>query len=96
MKIEANGLAAVPLPAEQAAKQLSGRPSVTQNGATDRTTFHTDKLSIQSLTTQAMSYPEIRQDKVDALRQAIDSGQYRSDATKIASAIVNGNIAGEH
>jgi anti-sigma28 factor (negative regulator of flagellin synthesis) len=35
-----------------------------------------------------MSSPEIRQDKVDALSQSVNSGAYQLDATKIASAII--------
>jgi flagellar biosynthesis anti-sigma factor FlgM len=43
------------------------------------------------LTSQALNSPEVRQGTVDALRQAVNSGQYQLDATKIAGAIINGN-----
>jgi len=43
------------------------------------------------LTSQAMNSPEVRQDKVDALRQSVNSGEYQIDPTKIAGAIVDSN-----
>jgi flagellar biosynthesis anti-sigma factor FlgM len=43
------------------------------------------------LTTQALSSPEVRQDKVDTLRQSVSSGTYALDATKTADAIVQSN-----
>ena len=97
MKIEANGPTAIPLPAGPAAKQVSkGGVAAAQNASVDRTSFHTDSLSVQSLTSHAMSSPEVRQDKVDALRQSVSSGEYKPDATKTGSAIVDDNRAGGH
>lgn len=97
MKIDANSPTAIPLPANLGAKQVSnGGVTAAQNAATDRTTFHTDNLSVQSLTNQALNSPEVRQDKVDALRQSVTSGEYRPDATKTASAIAESNGAGGH
>jgi flagellar biosynthesis anti-sigma factor FlgM len=97
MKIEVNSPTAIPLPASPAAKQVSnGGVTAAQSASADRTTFHTDSLSVQSLTSQAMSAPEVRQDKVDALRQSVSSGEYQPDATKTASAIVDDNGAGGH
>jgi flagellar biosynthesis anti-sigma factor FlgM len=43
------------------------------------------------LASQAMNSPEIRQDKVDSLRQSVSSGSYQVDATKIAGALVESN-----
>ena len=96
MKIEANSPTAIPLPTNSGAKQISNGSSIAaaQSTSTDRTTFHADSLSVQSLTSQAMNSPEVRQDKVDALRQSVNSGEYKPDATKTASAIVESNGAG--
>ena len=97
MKIETNSPTAIPLPAGPVAKQVSnGTVAAAQSASEDRTTFHTDSLSVQSLTSQAMSLPEVRQDKVDALRQSVSSGEYQPDATKTAGAIVDSDEAGRY
>jgi negative regulator of flagellin synthesis FlgM len=90
MKIEVNNPVISQLPPERGAKQVSASATTATEGtAQDRTTLHSDSLSVQALTSQAMNTPEIRQDKVDALRQSINSGTYQLDATKIAGAIVS-------
>ena len=89
MKIEANSPAAIQLPVDRGAKQVSNNGLAGTEGATeDRTTFHTDSTSVQALTSQAMNSPEVRQDKVDSLRQAVSSGTYQVDATKTAEAMI--------
>jgi flagellar biosynthesis anti-sigma factor FlgM len=92
MKIEGINPAAAQLPVDNVAARVSnGAPASTQAAAQDWTSFHSDSTSVQSLTSQALNSPEVRQGTVDALRQAVDGGQYQLDATKIASAISNGN-----
>jgi negative regulator of flagellin synthesis FlgM len=92
MKIESNSPSASLLPADRSTKQISTTGTAIARGVTqDRTTLHTDSQSVQSLTSQAMSSPEVRQDKVDEFRQSVNSGTYELDATKIASAIISGN-----
>ncbi len=59
-----------------------------QNGAEDRTTLAFDHANISSLVSQAVASPEVRQDKVDALRQAISSGQYKVDPGQVADAML--------
>jgi len=53
----------------------------------DRTTFSSTGTQIQSLTAEAMNTPPVRQDKVDALKQSVASGEYQLDPSSIASAI---------
>ena len=90
MKIEANSPPAIQLPVDRSAKQvLNNGLAGTQGLTEDRTTFHTDNTSVQALTSQAMNYPEIRQDKVDSLRQAVSSGTYQTDAAKTAEAMID-------
>jgi flagellar biosynthesis anti-sigma factor FlgM len=92
MKIEGINPAAAQLPVDNVAARVSnGVPASTQAAAQDWTSFHSDSTSVQSLTSQALNSPEVRQGTVDALRQAVDGGQYQLDATKIAAAISNGN-----
>ena len=89
MKIDVNSLSANTLPIDRSPKQVStGNLAATQSVTQDRTTFSSDTQSVQALTTQAMKSPEIRQDKVDALSQSVNSGEYKPDATKTAGAIM--------
>jgi flagellar biosynthesis anti-sigma factor FlgM len=94
MKIEVYSPTASQLPADRSAKQVSKSsvPEI-QSATEDRTTFHSNSNSVQALTSQALNSPEIRQDKVDALRQSVTSGEYKIDAAKIAGAIVNSHSA---
>jgi flagellar biosynthesis anti-sigma factor FlgM len=90
MKIDGINPAAVQLPVDNVAARVSSSGTApTKAAAQDWTSFHSDSTSVQSLTTQALNSPEIRQGTVDALRQAIGGGQYQLDATKIAVAISN-------
>ena len=92
MKIEGINPAAAQLPVDNVAARVSnGAPASTQAAAQDWTSFHSDSTSVQSLTSQALNSPEVRQGTVDALRQAVDGGQYQLDATKIATAISDSN-----
>jgi flagellar biosynthesis anti-sigma factor FlgM len=75
---------------ERAAKGTAGN----QTGATaeastagDRANFSFDPARIGALTAQALAAPEIRQAKVASLAQAIRSGGYMVDATRVASAM---------
>lgn len=90
MKIEMNGPALSQLPADGIAKHVSnGSLAGAQVTTEDRTTFSSNSLSVQSLTSQAMNYPEVRQDKVDALSQSINTGAYQVDPAQIAGAIMD-------
>lgn len=90
MKIEGINPATSQLPVDNVAARVSNSgPATTQAAAQDWTSFHSDSTSVQSLTTQALNSPEVRQGTVDALREAVNSGQYQIDANKIATAISN-------
>jgi flagellar biosynthesis anti-sigma factor FlgM len=52
--------------------------------------FSGDSVSLNSLAAQALQVPEIRQDKVNGLRQQIASGEYRVDPQKTADAMLMG------
>jgi len=54
----------------------------------DKATLSTDKASVDGLTAQAMGSPEIRQDKVEALRQAVKNGQYAIEPDAVAEAMI--------
>jgi negative regulator of flagellin synthesis FlgM len=55
----------------------------------DRTTLTSTQQSLNSLVSTAMSSPEVRQDRVDSLKQAISDGTYELDPEKIASSMID-------
>ena len=88
MKIDGVSPVEAQLPVDSVAVRVSsGAPASTPGAAQDWTTFHSDSHSVLSLTTQALSSPEVRQGTVDALRESVNSGQYQVDPGKIATAI---------
>jgi flagellar biosynthesis anti-sigma factor FlgM len=92
MKIEGINPAATQLPVDNVAARVStSGPATTQAAAQDWTSFHSDSTSVQSLTSHALNFPEVRQGTVDALRETVNSGQYQLDPAKIAAAISSGN-----
>ena len=48
-----------------------------------------DAASASALASRAMQTPEVRQDRVDSLRQSIASGQYQLDAKASAEAMLS-------
>jgi negative regulator of flagellin synthesis FlgM len=93
MKIDTNATLTSQMPTERAAKPVStGSPAIFQSKTEDRTTFsNSGKTTVQSLTSQALQTPEIRQDKVTALKESIKNGSYNLDPSKIASAMIADN-----
>lgn len=54
----------------------------------DTTSLSYGRANVGTLTSQALSSPDLRQDKIDALRQAISSGQYKAEPQQIAEAML--------
>jgi flagellar biosynthesis anti-sigma factor FlgM len=54
----------------------------------DKTTLSYDRANISTLTSQAMSSSDVRQDRVEVLRQAVSSGQYQVMPDQIAEAVL--------
>ncbi|SEF63264.1 anti-sigma-28 factor, FlgM family [Bryocella elongata] len=75
--------------------ELNSRPATTSSSAAapaetqDRTTLSTSSSAVSTLVSQAMASPEVRQDKVSALKQQIASGNYNINPSKIASGILS-------
>lgn len=61
-------------------------------GSADHTTFTSDSGSVSALVSKAMSSPEIRQNLVETLKHAVNSGQYELDPTAIASAMLDEHL----
>jgi flagellar biosynthesis anti-sigma factor FlgM len=69
--------------ATQKASQGASAPSE------DTTTLTSTSNSIDSLVSQVLQSPEIRQEKVASLSQAINSGQYELDPQAIAASMID-------
>jgi negative regulator of flagellin synthesis FlgM len=91
MRIGLSNSTAAELASELSSQQVSAQNSAKadQIAGGDRATLTSDSTSVGSLTTAALKSPEVRQDKVDNLRTAVDSGQYKVDPGKIAASILD-------
>ena len=88
MKVVVNSPTVNLQPVDKGSKRVSpGNLAAASGAMQDRTTLHTDTLSVQSLTAQALNSPEIRQDKVDALTLSIQNGEYKANSSGTVDAI---------
>jgi len=51
--------------------------------------FPEDTVTVSALAAKALQMPDVRQDKVDNLRQSVSSGEYQIDPSAIAAAMAN-------
>jgi len=90
MRIDLNQLSLGNVEREDKARKASGKgqgaPAVE-----DKASFSSDSLNLSSLEAQALASPEVREGKVEALRQAIQNGDYKVEPDKIAQAILQHN-----
>ncbi len=91
MRIDLTQAAASQIATEANAKQVSAQnaPASGLAGGEDRTTLTSDTQSLSSLVSTAMNSPEIRQDKVDSLKQSVSNGTYQLDPSKIAASMID-------
>jgi negative regulator of flagellin synthesis FlgM len=82
--------------ASQIASETSPKPVDAENAAApdlassgDRTTLVSARQSLSSLVSTAMSSPEVRQDRVDSLKQSINDGTYELNPEKIAASMID-------
>jgi flagellar biosynthesis anti-sigma factor FlgM len=54
----------------------------------DQTELSGVHVQVAALAAQASQLPELREERVESLRQAISSGEYRTDCGKVASALM--------
>lgn len=62
--------------------------------AGDQAQFSAAHVQVEALAAQAAQLPEVRQERVQALREVVRSGAYVSDPQKIAGAMVAQMISG--
>ena len=91
MRVDLSQLTTSQVAAEQNAKKVSEKHLGVSDLAAgeDRTTFTSDSSSVNSLVSKAMTSPEIRQELVGQLKQAIESGQYKLEPSAIASSMID-------
>lgn len=91
MRIDLNHAAASQLASELNSQQVNAQqPAASSSaGSEDRTTLSSTDQSVSTLVSTAMSTPEVRQDKVDALKEAVSSGQYKLDPHAIAGSMLD-------
>lgn len=72
-------------------KQVKAEGSSIANatGEGDHATLTSGAGSVASLVSGAMNSPDIRQDKVESLQKAINSGQYKIEPDQIAGAMID-------
>jgi flagellar biosynthesis anti-sigma factor FlgM len=94
MRIDPFNSTASQLSSDLSSQQVGAQPGAQSSAGSqgvsrdDRTTLSSDTTSVSSLVSTALSLPEVRQDKVDNLRQAIGDGGYQVDPASIAAAMV--------
>lgn len=91
MRIDPFNSAASQITSETNSAQGAAKKGVSSNkaGTEDRTTLTSDKASVNSLVSKALSSPAVRQDKVESLRLSVSSGQYDIDPAKTAASILD-------
>lgn len=90
MRIDLNNISLQALEREDKARKAGSKAPGTSN-VEDKTSLSVDTLSVNSLEAQALASPPVRQNRVDALRQSIQNGDYRVEPDKIAQSILEHN-----
>jgi len=87
MRIDLNQVSLGNVGREVNGKKAAGKASGAASPE-DKASFSSDNLDLASLEAQALASPSVRQDRVEALRQAIQNGEYKLEPEKIAHAIL--------
>ncbi len=90
MRIDSYTSAADQITTDASSKQsvTPGKGSSGASATEDRATLTSDSTSVTSLVSTALKFPEVRQDKVNELKQSVSNGTYQVDPSKIASSIL--------
>lgn len=86
MRIGSNGQDPREISTDRATNSSASSMAVNEQTKTER--LPNDTVSLKSLTSQALQMPDIRQDKVESLREMISNDEYRVDASKVADAMI--------
>ena len=89
MQVNLNGATPDPILSQGKSETTAPAPGVSLEQRDDKATLSSGQDQTATLVSQTMATPEIRLDKIDALRQAINSGEYKIEPDKIADAMLN-------
>jgi len=91
MRIDSNPRALESDPGQAASGGPRANPATSGSPAlgSDTAQLSTDQARVQALAVQASALPEIRQDKVDALRRVVRDGSYRVSPEQTAEAMLS-------
>jgi flagellar biosynthesis anti-sigma factor FlgM len=72
----------------------SQQPTATPDSSSivDRASLQSDTTTVSALVQKAMAVPDVRQERVDQLRQQIQSGTYQHDPASTATAMRENGI----
>ena len=85
--------------ADNTPANVSSRPAANNSASInspveDQAQLSGSHVQVQALAAQASQLPEVREGRVHALRQAVQSGHYQASPEKIAGALILHMIAG--
>jgi flagellar biosynthesis anti-sigma factor FlgM len=86
MRIDLNAGAAAS--GSQTEKIASSRSAPSSTGQTDQSKSLEGKISVGKLETAALNSPEVRFEKVQALRSQLQSGTYQVSPTQVAGSML--------
>jgi flagellar biosynthesis anti-sigma factor FlgM len=66
---------------------LENRAPVSSAFGEDSAQLSGTHVQLQALVAQALQFPEVRQEKVDALRQSVLGGSYQPSSKQVAEAV---------
>jgi len=72
---------------KSSADKAAQKAAAAHAGVQDTTSLSSDSAAVRALQQQALAAPDVRVDKVNSLKQQIQSGQYKLDPEKIAKAM---------
>lgn len=88
MRIQSNQVNSNQINLEQSStSKLAQSNSAASANVQDHASLSNDAATVSALTQQAMAAPEVRQSKVDALKQQIASGEYKVNANEVAKSM---------
>jgi flagellar biosynthesis anti-sigma factor FlgM len=94
MKVDLNGLTGPTLDSVKSSQRTPSEATTTSAAGTEPTagedaaTLSVGSSSVNSLIAKALDAPAIRQDKVEALRQTVQNGEYKVDPALVAEAMI--------
>ncbi|MGO8758260.1 MAG: flagellar biosynthesis anti-sigma factor FlgM [Terracidiphilus sp.] len=91
MRIDLTQATASQITSEPNSKPVSATETTASDlsAGEDRTTLSSSEQSVRALVSSAMSSPETRDDKVNALSQAINAGSYELDPEQIVASMID-------